>query len=348
MSVPEPAPRQPAGDRAPSARALRGGGLRLALAGTILVGLGFATYLAAIALSVLRLVVWRSPDAAALVARLLWYSGAPTSAGLLLIAADLLVLLPRKRRHERRIETGEPAPRSLTVALTSYNDEASIAQAVRDFREHPLIDRVIVVDNNSRDRSAAVAAGAGAEVVVETRPGYGSCVYRCLRELHARSDAEFVVLCEGDMTFRARDVEKLAAFAPHADVVNGTRIVEQLRAYDTQLSTFMFYGNFAVGKLLEIKHLGQGTFTDVGTTFKLIRRDILPDLLSDLDPSVNLEFNAYFMDRVLSLGYLMMECPVTFHRRVGVSKGGNVSNWRALRVGTRMILGLLAGWPLVR
>jgi hypothetical protein len=33
-------------------------------------------------------------------------------------------------------------------------------------------------------------------------------------------------------------------YRQHADIVNGTRIVEQLRDYRTQLTTFMYYGNF--------------------------------------------------------------------------------------------------------
>ncbi len=227
-----------------------------------------------------------------------------------------------------------------------YNDEASIGAAVRDFIAHPMVTKVIVVDNNSNDRSAALAAEAGASVITETCPGYGCCAHRCLRELYEQGDTDYVVLCEGDMTFRARDIEKLASYAPHADIVNGTRIVEQLRAYKTQLSTFMYYGNFFVGKLLEIKHFGKGTFTDVGTTYKLLRREILPALIRELDPSINLEFNAYLMDRALSMGYLLLECPITFHQRVGVSKGGNIDNLRALNVGARMILGLLTDWRL--
>jgi hypothetical protein len=146
------------------------------------------------------------------------------------------------------------------------------------------------------------------------------------------------------MTFRARDLDKLLAYADDADVVNGTRIVEQLRDYSTQLSTFMYYGNFFVGKLLEFKHLGRGTFTDVGTTYKLVRRKSLQRLLPELKPEVNLEFNAHFMDVALSRGERMVECPITFHPRVGVSKGGNVNNGRALRVGLRMIWGLCLGW----
>jgi len=152
------------------------------------------------------------------------------------------------------------------------------------------------------------------------------------------------VLCEGDMTFRAADIDKFMAYIPHADIVNGTRIVEQLRESRTQLTTFMYYGNFFVGKLLEAKHLGQGTFTDVGTTYKLCRNSALRTLLPALDPAVNLEFNAHFMDVSLDHAIPMVECPITFHRRVGASKGGNASNARAFKVGVRMILGITFAW----
>ena len=134
------------------------------------------------------------------------------------------------------------------------------------------------------------------------------------------------------------------AYMPHADIVNGTRIVEQLRESETQLTTFMYYGNFFVGKLLEAKHLGQGTFTDVGTTYKLCRNSALRTLLPSLDPSVNLEFNAHFMDVALHHAIPMVECPITFHQRVGASKGGNTSNARAFKVGIRMILGITLAW----
>ena len=273
-----------------------------------------------------------------------WYSGVPVTVGLALVGLDLALMLPAKRRQSHR---GSPEPigdRRVVVALTAYNDDSSIADAVADFRTHPLVERVIVVDNNSQDKTSERASAAGATVVLETRQGYGRCVYRCYQEALAQSSAELIVLCEGDMTFRAKDLEKLLAYVDHADVVNGTRIVEQLRDYSTQLSTFMYYGNFFVGKLLELKHLGRGTFTDVGTTYKLVRRQSLQRLLPVLNPAVNLEFNAHFLDVALAHGERIVESPITFHPRVGVSKGGNVSNGRALMVGLRMMWGLCFGW----
>ena len=263
--------------------------------------------------------------------------------GIALGALDLFVLLPYKRQPDSS-EVSRPAPHQLTVVLTAYNDESSIAHSVRDFLAHPAVRRVLVVDNNSTDQTSGVAADAGAEVIREPRQGYGHCVYRALTEAAAYNDTELTLLCEGDMTFRAHDIDKFLAYAGHAEIVNGTRIVEQLRARHTQLTTFMYYGNFFVGKLLEAKHIGQGTLTDVGTTYKLCWNSALRRLLPLLIPEINLEFNAHFLDTALAHRFRVLECPITFHNRMGVSKGGNVSNWRALQVGMRMMKGIILGW----
>jgi hypothetical protein len=316
--------------------------------GVLILCIGTAVYFSGIFLSLVRLTFFfHNQQFREWNAAILWYSGLPVTIAVLLIAVDLLLIFPAKRRGLRRLEVEPDLASQVTVALTCYNDELGIRQAVEDFVANPRVKRVIVVDNNSKDRSAAAASEGGAIVVIETIPGYGSCVYRCLQEALRYEDTEYVVLCEGDGTFRARDIHKLFPFIAHADVVNGTRIVEQLRDEQTQLTTFMYYGNFFVGKLLEVKHLGKGTFTDVGTTYKMLRRKALAELLNHLDRRVNLEFNAHLMDTVLRQGLIMIECPITFHPRVGKSKGGNASGWKALTVGLRMILGLSFGWRLV-
>ena len=274
---------------------------------------------------------------------LVWYSGLPLVLGMAVVLADVLLLLALKRPTEEVLS--QPiGDRHVTVALTAYNDELSIGDAVRDFREHPFVAQVIVVSNNSSDATMAVAAEAGATTFDESRPGYGWCVYRCLSEALAVGESDLIVLCEGDGTFRAKDIEKLLAYAPHADIVNGTRTVERLRHPRTQLTTFMHYGNFFVGKLLESKHIGKCTITDVGTTYKLCRRAALMQLMPKLNPAINLEFNAHLLDLALESEFVLVECPITFHPRVGVSKGGNVSNRRALKVGLRMMAGILFGW----
>ena len=313
------------------------------LYGVLISGAGFAIYLLGVFIGFFRIFLDPHGHWIQGVDRIIWYSGMPVVAGILLILFDLTVLLPKKRSR-RTICWDPPGNSDLTVVLTAYNDEPSIGSAVEDFRSHPNVKRVIVVDNNSEDRTPEVARQAGALVVTESRQGYGNCVLRALREGSRCTDTELTLLCEGDMTFRSYDIEKFLAYLPHADIVNGTRISEQLRAHRTQLTSFMYYGNFFAGKLMELKHIGRGTFTDLGTTYKLCRNSALTRLLPLTNPAINLEFNAHFLDIALRNGIRVVECPITFHTRVGISKGGNASNWRALNVGARMITGIVIGW----
>lgn len=318
----------------------------LILYGFLLAACGIALFaLSAVWISVALLL--NPANAASLIAQpFLYFCGLPVIAGAVMAAFYLAFGLPARRRHNR-VRVDSIRDQRLTVVLTAYNDEKSIGPAVADFIEHPLVRHVLVIDNASTDRTGDVAERAGATVVREERLGYGRCVYRAFEEALKKADTDLILLCEGDRTFRAFDIDKFMAYIPHAEIVNGTRIVEQLRERDTQLSTFMYYGNFAVGKLLELKHLGRGTFTDVGTTYKLCRRGALERLLPHLDRRINLEFNAHFLDAALGLGIETVECPITFFSRVGKSKGGNASNMRALRTGLGMIVGLVFGWDYV-
>lgn len=277
----------------------------------------------------------------------MWWAGLPVLLGIFLVLVDILFFVPvRKKGHY--LVTNPVDTKRVTVVLTAYNDELSISDSVKDFISMPNVERVIVIDNSSTDETSSRARSAGAIVHLETQQGYGHCVHRALTEGSKYNDTESVVLCEGDMSFRADDISKLISYLSHGDVVNGTRIVEQLRSPVTQLTTFMFWGNFLGAKLLEFKHLGRGTITDLGTTYKVCRSQFLREHLQEFDPKVNLEFNAHFLDVILGNGHKLVEAPVTFHPRVGESKGGNVSDFRAVKVGIRMYLGILFSWKLVR
>jgi glycosyltransferase involved in cell wall biosynthesis len=317
---------------------------RLALVGFLLLAVALLAYFIGVLSTAVILLITLTPRASQWTENLLWYSGIPALLGLILMVLGLLRVPSRQMRDSPFPALNAVNTDSVTVVLTAFNDELSIGAAVDDFRNHAMVNTVVVVDNNSSDRTANIAAEHGAEVVVEARPGYGWCVYRSLYEGMIRSPDGIVILCEGDCTFRSFDIEKLVAYLPHADVVNGTRTTVQLVSHETQLTPLMHYGNLLAGKLLDLKYPGRATITDLGTTYKAIRGSTLPTLLANVDPNVNLEFNAHLLDRALHNRFSIVEIPITFWPRVGVSKGGNVSNKKALKVGRAMVKGLVFGW----
>jgi glycosyltransferase involved in cell wall biosynthesis len=122
----------------------------------------------------------------------------------------------------------QPQPR-IAVLLPCYNEEAAIAQTVAGFRAVLPTATVYVYDNNSRDRTAEVARGAGAVVRTERQQGKGHVV----RRMFADIDADVYVMADGDLTYDPAAaplmVEQL--LAEQLDMVVGTRQHEAKEAY---------------------------------------------------------------------------------------------------------------------
>jgi hypothetical protein len=120
--------------------------------GTLLVLLGLAVYFSGILFSIFRLLLHLREPFRTWNQAIIWFSGVPSTLGVILVAADLAFLLPGKRRRSRVEGLPPISDRNVVVVLTAYNDDKSIAGAVADFRNHPAVRRVIVVDNGPHHR----------------------------------------------------------------------------------------------------------------------------------------------------------------------------------------------------
>jgi glycosyltransferase involved in cell wall biosynthesis len=117
----------------------------------------------------------------------------------------------------------------IAVLVPCYNEEAAVASVVTSFRRALPSAEIYVYDNNSRDRTAAVARDAGAIVRSERRQGKGHVV----RRMFADVEADIYVLVDGDATYDAPSappmVDKL--LDEHLDMVVGLRIDQSQAAY---------------------------------------------------------------------------------------------------------------------
>ena len=120
-------------------------------------------------------------------------------------------------------------PVAIAVILPCYNEEAAIAQVVREFRAALPQATVYVYDNNSSDQTAARALAAGALVRREPLQGKGNVV----RRMFADIDADVYVLCDGDVTYDVTSAPAMIArlLAEQLDMVVACRVDTQAAAY---------------------------------------------------------------------------------------------------------------------
>ena len=115
------------------------------------------------------------------------------------------------------------------VLVPCYNEEAAIAKVVTDFRRILPDAAIYVYDNNSRDRTGAVAKQAGAIVRTEPLQGKGNVV----RRMFADIEADIYVMVDGDDTYDAESAPKMIAALRNEslDMVNGSRVTDIQKAY---------------------------------------------------------------------------------------------------------------------
>ncbi len=192
----------------------------------------------------------------------------------------------------------------------------------------PWLAQVIVVDNGSRDGTAAVARSLGAEVVSEPRRGYGRA---CLAGIAALAPGiTTVVFMDADASDKPEEMAFLLAPLARgdADLVIGSRTRGQ--SEQGALTPQQRFGN-ALACMLIRAVWGVG-FTDLGP-FRAIDRSALARLsMQDETWGWTVEMQV----RAARLGLAVAEIPVGYRKRIGQSKiSGTVSG--SVRAGAKIL-----------
>lgn len=110
----------------------------------------------------------------------------------------------------------------IAILIPCYNEEQTIGKVIDDFKKELPDAKVYVYDNNSKDKTAEIAALHGAIVEKEPRQGKGNVV----RSMFLNIDADYYVMVDGDDTYPAEFVHNLLKplINKEADMVIGDRL----------------------------------------------------------------------------------------------------------------------------
>ena len=228
---------------------------------------------------------------------------------------------------------------TVSVVIPAHNEEATIGEVVRGFRtQAPEVDEIVVVDNNCADRTAEIAAAAGARVVCESKPGYGSALARGMDE----AVGDLLVLVEADGSFKPTDVIKLLVYCGDAGLVVGTRTTRQMVEQGANMRSTLRWGNVFVAKCFELLWYAscEPRLTDVGCTYRALSRDTWRRIRPHLrEPGPS--FSPEMMAEALIQRIRVIEVPVNYLRRRGGESKHSASWPKIARTARGMILTIL-------
>jgi glycosyltransferase involved in cell wall biosynthesis len=198
----------------------------------------------------------------------------------------------------------------ISVVIPAFNEEQAIGDVVRAVPAEGVRE-IIVVDNGSSDDTARQASAAGARVIQEPRPGYGSA---CLAGARAAAEADVIVFLDGDRSDNPEQLPEIAGpvLENRADLVIGSRIAGVLDKGAMPLHGRL--GNRFIAFLLRL--LYGATITDIGS-FRAIKARTLRDL--------NMEQMTYgwpveMVVKAARNGLKIQSVPINYRKRIGESK----------------------------
>ena len=185
---------------------------------------------------------------------------------------------------------------------------------MNDIPKH-LVRDIIVCNNGSSDQTAQVAAAAGATVVNQPKKGYGNACLKGMEYIAQKSvKPDIVVFLDADYSDHPEEMSLIIAPITEgvADLMIGSRALGARES--GSMTPQQVFGNWLATRLIRL--FFNTSFTDLGP-FRAIRYDKLLDInMIDKNFGWTVEMQVKAAKRKLRC----MEIPVTYRRRIGVSK----------------------------
>jgi len=211
----------------------------------------------------------------------------------------------------------------IVILIPCLNEEITIGKVIHDFQDAIPEAKIIVFDNNSTDRTAAIVRECGAEVIPESRPGKGHVVASMFRKV----DADYYVIVDGDDTYSAEHVRKLLepVMKEQADMAVAVRLAEYTA---TSFRPLHVFGNNLVRRL--VNWIFKSNLSDIMSGYRAYSRELvqsIPILSSGFEVETEMTI------RILDYGFRIKEVPLPYRER----PEGSVSKLRTFHDGFRVL-----------
>jgi len=236
------------------------------------------------------------------------------------------MVLPRWRETEQQIaEFGLTAtsPPELTVVIATYNERENILALLPRLLDQPLRPSIIVVDDNSPDRTGEVVreiaqryVGRVDLVSREAKAGYGSAMVAGLTRALS-TGAPAVVTIDADLSHDPGDIPRLVGGLEEADIAIGSRYLNGVRVMNWGPDRLLL----SLGANRYVKWVLGYEIYDCTSGFRAYRSEVLRALNLSRVRTRGYAFLVELLELALQRGFQATEVPIVYtERTAGRSK----------------------------
>lgn len=217
-----------------------------------------------------------------------------------------------------------PEPqRCLSVVIPAYNEEATIAQVIRQVLKLAALEEIVVVNDCSKDRTADIVRGLAASEprirLLEHKVNRGKT--EALKTGFAQVRGEIVIVQDADLEYDPVEIPEVIQpiLDGKADVVYGSRFLVR------KASRVLYFYHFLANKLLTFTSnlFTNINLTDVETGYKAFRSEIMRNMVIT---SSGFGFEIEVTAKIAKLGCAIYEVPISYYGRT-YEQGKKIGPW---------------------
>lgn len=202
----------------------------------------------------------------------------------------------------------------ISIIIPCFNEQTGVSKILK--RLPLFIDQVIVVDNNSTDRTSEVAKKLGAQVVFEKRPGYGQAYSSGFKAIQG----DIIITMDGDDSYPVEEIPKLidCLLNKKAGFISGCRfplVNKQSMRFLNKLGNYILTLFFLILTLKKIKDSQSGMWV-----FR--RKTLLEMKLKSIGMAFSEEIK---MEAILNKNIKFEEVQISYNDRIGQVK---LNKWK--------------------
>lgn len=216
--------------------------------------------------------------------------------------------------------------KTITILIPCHNEEKGIGKVI-DSIPTKLLSRmgyktdILVIDNNSTDRTSHVANTRDVRIIHESKKGKGHAIRKGMQSLLPETD--YVVMMDGDNTYKAKEIPRMIEPLANnfCDVVVGSRLGGKINKGSLKFSNRLANWGFT----FLVRRMYMANVTDVLSGFFAWKKKAVKDLHPHLTSS-GFAIEMEMITKMVRLNHDITSVPITYDVRLGRSKVSSIAD----------------------